>query len=447
MSPGSLTNRDDIMKDRSSSRMARALGVTALAMVLGSAAALSSATIAHADSGISVFPSDLGSTNFTSAAFDGMATTPFTALPANGSKWVLDVEDKPQGTSAMVGDGLQLSGSAAGNTKIRYQYYVGSGGYPAIDAQAGADGIPLSQFVQGLSWSIRYPSGPPAAGHGGATIEFRMEKKISDGVYHQASGYVQCPSTPTTTFETQDLSQCDWRVNSRYLNGTTYTPGQWDYFLPGNGGLAQFLSDFDGYHLVSFGPNSGRSAFEDGTYIVRSITALGSTFDFLPTEQSPVTAPVADADALPAYLDSKGVTPVDVPGTVDPSAPYEQSVAWTGADSWVDVYGYSTPVFLGTFPVVDGVAQLDGVDLSSFSSGTHHLVLIGQSSGNVAAYSMLVAASAAAAAAPAAAAQASLASTGADATIPVAVASGLLLLGILLAALGLLVRRSRVRRR
>lgn len=425
------------MNPRRSIRRASALALVAFAsaaLTLGSVAPAS----ADADTTTHVYPSDLGATNVSSASFDGMASTPFTALPPDGSKWVLDVEDKPQGSYSMVGDGLELSGVAGGTTKIRFQYYIGSGGYPAIDAQAGADGIPLSSFVQGLSWSIRYPSGPPTLG--GATIEFRMQKKISDGVYHRASGYVQCPSTPTTSFETQDLSNCDWRVNSRYLNGT-YTAGQWDYFnnaFGDHGGMAQFLSDFSGYSLVSFGPNNGRSALVDGTYIVNSLTALGSTFTFSPEKTAPAAPPVANSDDLTSYLDSKDVTPDTITTPVDPAKPFDKTVPWTSPDGWVDVYGYSTPVFLGTFPVVGGVVQLSGIDLSAFSSGTHHLVLIGQTSGGVAAYSMDVAS------AGASTDTASLAFTGAnDPTVPTLIAGGLLAFGIALAGFGQVARRRR----
>jgi parallel beta-helix repeat protein len=59
------------------------------------------------------------------------------------------------------------------------------------------------------------------------------------------------------------------------------------------------------------------------------------------------------------------------------------SMPWAGSsdDQWVDVWAYSTPTFIGTFPVISGVLKISGADLSALATGDHHLVLVGQTSG------------------------------------------------------------------
>lgn len=60
------------------------------------------------------------------------------------------------------------------------------------------------------------------------------------------------------------------------------------------------------------------------------------------------------------------------------------------ADEWVDVYAYSTPTFVGTFPVVGGVVVMNGLSLSNLPVGPHYLVLIGTASQTVAAVPLSV---------------------------------------------------------
>ena len=55
-------------------------------------------------------------------------------------------------------------------------------------------------------------------------------------------------------------------------------------------------------------------------------------------------------------------------------------LSWTG-DETVRLYGYSTPTYLGTFPVLNGQAQISGVDLTALGEGTHHLLIVGEQSG------------------------------------------------------------------
>jgi len=157
-------------------------------------------------------------------------------------------------------------------------------------------------------------------------------------------------------------------------------------------------------------------------------------------QKAAAPAPVASSDALPAYLASQGVTPetpasAGLPATLDAAKGYVAKVQWNGTDSFVDVYAYSTPVLVGSFPVANGVVQigLSPALLASLASGAHTLVIAGQTSGTVQAVAFSVSA-----VAPAAA----LANTGSDTTVP-ALAAGLLLLsGVAL----LVVRRRRAAR-
>ena len=149
-------------------------------------------------------------------------------------------------------------------------------------------------------------------------------------------------------------------------------------------------------------------------------------------------APAASSTDLPAYFQANGVTPqapaaAGLPATLDPTQDYTASVGWASADSYVDVYLYSTPILLGTFPVVNGKVQvtLSADVLSKLAAGTHTLVVVGQSSGAAQAVTLSLAATS----------TASLADTGSDTAIPATIAGLLLLLG---AACLVVARRRRI---
>lgn len=68
---------------------------------------------------------------------------------------------------------------------------------------------------------------------------------------------------------------------------------------------------------------------------------------------------------------------------LDPSQRLSGELPWENPlDDFVDVFAFSEPVPLGTFPVVDGAVQLDA-DISALADGTHRLLFIGQVSGDV----------------------------------------------------------------
>lgn len=139
------------------------------------------------------------------------------------------------------------------------------------------------------------------------------------------------------------------------------------------------------------------------------------------------TAPKKSAAPAPtnlaAYLADNGSTPAaqtstGLPaGALNPGTSHSANVDWFAPDSFVDVYMYSTPILVGTFPVVNGVAQipLSSQLLGQLAAGNHTLVVTGQSSGAVQSVALSVAAM--------------LAATGFDAAVPLTVASLLTLMG------------------
>ena len=148
-------------------------------------------------------------------------------------------------------------------------------------------------------------------------------------------------------------------------------------------------------------------------------------------KQVAVAPPSTNTDQLEKlikqqHLDVSGTTGSFVPSgdttdnpldSLDASKTFSGTLPWSdGADSFVDVYAYSSPVFLGTFPVVNGKVQITGIDLSALQAGGHHLVFVGQTSGAVSVMAIVVAKG--------------LAVTGVDPAVPIGAAGILLLLGL-----------------
>ncbi|WP_105036259.1 hypothetical protein [Cryobacterium aureum] len=144
-------------------------------------------------------------------------------------------------------------------------------------------------------------------------------------------------------------------------------------------------------------------------------------------------APVANSTDLAAFLSTAGVeiaTPASAglpAGSLNPGQPYTATVEWISGDSFVDVYAYSTPTLVGTFPVVNGKVQvvLSPAMLALLASGSHTLVFTGQSSGAVSAVAFSI--------------SKTLAATGVDPIVPLGSAALLLMLGAAL----IIVRRRR----
>ncbi|WP_187977211.1 right-handed parallel beta-helix repeat-containing protein [Mycetocola sp. JXN-3] len=165
------------------------------------------------------------------------------------------------------------------------------------------------------------------------------------------------------------------------------------------------------------------------------------------TPAAPAPAPAGNTNALLNLVKDLGLNVAATTASVqaapgvdltklNPAAPFTATLPWSANDAFVDVYAYSTPTLLGSFPVVDGAVVVAGADLSKLPAGEHHIVFQGQTSKSVAVIAVAVtAAHPVAAGTPAA-----LASTGADGVLGLGVAGGILLL-IGAAALGLVRRR------
>ncbi|MCU1569504.1 MAG: hypothetical protein JWR33_245 [Naasia sp.] len=216
--------------------------------------------------------------------------------------------------------------------------------------------------------------------------------------------------------------------------GTTLTY-QWGYSAGQSGGAIDgatsstlaLTDDLNGYQL---------SFFVTGTLDGYSDTTVSTFMDKWVTQvkKPAADAPAANSGDLVTFLSSKGSTPtaadtVGLPsGGLNPEKDYTASVPWAeAADSYVDVYLYSTPTFLGTFPVIGGVVQIDlsASVLAALEGGSHTLVAVGQTSGGVQSVALTL--------------TPMLASTGFDPVLPLGIAAVLLLLG---AALLLLRRRT-----
>lgn len=236
-------------------------------------------------------------------------------------------------------------------------------------------------------------------------------------------GTVSISGTPKVG-EVLTVSVADWPV------GTTFTY-QWAY----NGG--QYGGEIDGETAATYTVGAEYIGLWVGVVVTGHLG--GYTDDFVyagfegaenvvfTDEQPTGPAPVADSSGLPAFLSSAGSTPGSAQSAGLPAGglasgeDYTARLDWNSPDSFVDIFIYSSPVAIGTFPVVGGVVQapLGGARLAALAPGSHTLVVIGQSSGNVQSYALSL----------------GLAATGSDlGAAPYAIAGALLLGGVALLA-------------
>jgi hypothetical protein len=327
--------------------LSRALATAGVAALLVAGLAMP----AGAASGTTVYviESDLSSVNFSEGPaptnWDAPSGKPAAVIPAAGTKWVLDIEDKREGLTDITADGLVLTtdltpppGSVANDlkSKVRYQYYIGSGGYPAIDAQHPT----LDQFLQSpISWDLKLISGDRT--EYGPTFQIQLQKPLPNPANGYARVTVVSIWNPTDT--SQDLLAGRWFANTHiyaggYGSAATYDPIPNTTILNNKfsspGVLADVLIDnFGDFEVVSFGPNLGRD-FAYG-FAFQNLTALGHTFKFVtqlpaappasPTSGGTTTPPATarnTSSELPTFsLPTATPTPTPSPSDSEEPAP------------------------------------------------------------------------------------------------------------------------------
>lgn len=183
--------------------------------------------------------------------------------------------------------------------------------------------------------------------------------------------------------------------------------------------------------------SASNSGFEPSQAVV--VATMDTAITALQLPAAP--APVGTSTGLDAYLATHDVavaaqTSTGLPtGALSQDGDYTATVSWGAGDSFVDVYAYSAPILVGTFPVVNGQVQiaLSGALLTALDPGSHTLVISGQSSGIVQAAAFSIAAVTSSTTDPGdtsvGAPVASLAATGAPTIVPLGSAALLLLLG------------------
>jgi hypothetical protein len=198
------------------------------------------------------------------------------ALP--GSPWRLN-----NGTGVLPGDwsattpaGLTLSveggaGASSAWEKARFSYFVGSGGYPAIDAKSPTL---ADVFSYPLSWSQTYNSGDTAYG---PVLQIKLEKQLPSGQWVWVTAVSSWrPGTGDVVFD---------GPNSWFANTEIYTDGLFTGTLANRAasgpGVSRetLLKNFGDFTVVSFGPNLGRD--RTYSYSIQDFTILGQTFHFV----------------------------------------------------------------------------------------------------------------------------------------------------------------------
>jgi hypothetical protein len=278
---------------------AAALAGTAALLTVGLAIPASAAGAT-----VTVLIADISDTNVSilSTKWDNAGTASAAALPATGTRWALDIENKPKGTSSITADGLVLTVDTdpAPATvappiakKVRYQYYIGSGGYPALDGQAHKLKDLLASEV---SWDLKLLSGETTYG---PVFQVQLQRQLTNGSYARVT--VQSVWNPGTGHK--DLGAGLWFANTAiYADG--YPTGLADGYAPragiqvlnaagsGPGVTAEVLkANFGEFEVVSFGPGLGRDFAY--SYAFQNITAFGQTFVFSEHAPAPPAPPAA----------------------------------------------------------------------------------------------------------------------------------------------------------
>lgn len=210
--------------------------------------------------------------------------------------------------------------------------------------------------------------------------------------------------TSSNAWTTVDLSADTAADSSTGTGGWKNTNRVGTYAKPGaliGNTLTEYLDQMQDYTILAAGVAIGSGTANSVGY-VRQLTMGGQEFRFAAGVKPPAPAPVANTDALVGLLADNNVDVAETTAAfvapqgvdlarLDPTVPLTGAFPWQeSSDDFVDVYAYSTPLFLGTFPVINGQLQLDGVDLAALAGGDHHIVFVGQQSKAVSAIAVTV---------------------------------------------------------
>jgi hypothetical protein len=334
--------------------------------------------------------------------------------PADGGWWV-DDDAAATGTATVTTDSFDSSFAAkltlpSSSAKV-YFYHD----YPAIDRP-----VDLVAALAGASYTYT-----------GVNVNFQVELVF---LPNDVSSYGAQGSTPCTSAVTWGLSdnpdacytvmkwepfthQTGWQTidltQDVAANSTTQTGG-WisqkrlgSYAGPGafiGRTLSTYLAEIDSLEITSmvFGTGSGTTGPTAGW--VKDVTFDGVTYTFEQVAAPPAPPLATDTDGLANLIEDQGLDVEadtsnfqatganDDLSSIDANLPLSGVFVWAGqADAFVDVYAYSTAVFVGSFPVINGNVVLTNVDLSHLLPGDHHLVFQGQTSGALAVIGVTVA--------------------------------------------------------
>lgn len=160
--------------------------------------------------------------------------------------------------------------------------------------------------------------------------------------------------------------------------------------------MAEYLPQMEAYEVTSFAFGAGGGTPGPAVGYLEQYTIGGTEYRFVAEAATPAPAPVADADELDTLIEDESIdverdterfVPTGAANTdlssVDGSQPLDGVLEnWVDpADAFVDVYTFSTAVYVGTFPVVNGHVVMTGVDLSHLDPGVHRFLFRGQTSG------------------------------------------------------------------
>jgi hypothetical protein len=437
-----------------------AVGVTAL--VLGGA---TTAVAAEGSGTTYVSQSDIGSTNPT----------------GSNSSWYADLSGG--GTTTVTTDAFdgQSSLKLGADTSSAQARLLLRAGPDLMATQTN-----LNDFLAGASYS-----------YSGAAVQFAVELYFTptDEALYGPTGSSPCTqATDTsgsaiagecyTTLEWNPFASSssawttvDLTATTAANSGTNPSTGGWlnsnrigEYAKPGaliGDTLDEYLAQMANYQILSGGVQIGSGSTGSGWVKYLKFNGAAYAFGTEPTEQTSTTPPAASDSSLDQLIaddnidvtaDAAQLTPTGATNSnlaaVDASQPLSGTYAWQDpTDAFVNVYTYSSPIFVGTFPVVNGNIAFSTGSLAQLATGQHHLVFSGQTSGTLAVVPFTI--TTAAITSPAGASgsvstastgtstAASLAYTGTADAVPAAIIAALLLLaGIALR----FVRRGTLRR-